>query len=105
MIDMKIIEWLSDKIEEEVNDSRCYAEKAMLLKEDMPKLADTLMKLSEEELKHMAMLHNEVVDIIEDYRKKNGEPPSDMMAIYEYLHKKQIDKTAEVKAMQTIYRS
>ena len=102
---MKIIEWLSDKIEEEVKDAKCYGEKAMMLKEDMPKLADTLMKLSEEELKHMAMLHNEVVDIIEEYRKKNGEPPADMMAIYEYLHKKQINKTAEVKAMQTLYRS
>ena len=102
---MKIIEWLSERIEEEICDARTYGEKAMILKEDMPKLADTLMKISEEEMKHMALLHNEVVDIIEEYRKKTGDPPADMIAVYEYLHKKQIDKSAEVKAMQTMYRS
>ena len=102
---MKIIEWLSDQIEEEINDGRKYAEKGIMCKQEHPKLADTLMKISEEEMKHMALLHNEVVDIIEEYRKKNGEPPADMMAIYEYLHKKQIDKSAEVKAMQNMYRS
>ena len=102
---MKIIEWLSDKIEEEIHDAECYAKKAMMLKDERPKLADTLMKISEEEMRHMALLHNEVVDIIEDYRRKEGEPPSDMLAIYEYLHKKQIEKSANVKAMQTQYRS
>ena len=102
---MKIIEWLSDKIEEEINDSKCYAEKALMLKSERQKLADTLMKLSEEEMKHMTLLHNEVVDIINEYRKTNGEPPADMLAIYEYLHRKQIDKSAEVKAMQIQYRS
>lgn len=102
---MKIIEWLSEQIEEEINDGHKYAEKAMLCKKDYPKLADTLMKISEQEMQHMAMLHNEVVDIIEDYRKKNGEPPADMLAIYDYLHRKQIEKSANVKAMQTQYRS
>jgi len=102
---MKIIEWLSDKIEEEISDADCYAKKAIMLKETMPRLADTLMKLSEEEMKHMAMLHNEVVDIIEEYRKKEGEPPSEMLAVYEYLHRKQIDKSAEVRAKQSMYRS
>lgn len=102
---MKIIEKISGMIEDEISDARRYAECAMMRKEEYPKLADVFMKLSEEEMKHMAMLHNEVVDIIEDYRKKNGEPPSDMLAIYEYLHKKQIDRSAEVKAMQTMYRA
>ena len=105
MIAMKIIQWLSERIEEEICDAKTYAEKALMEKKDYPKLADTLIKISDQEMQHMALLHNEVVDIIEDYRKKNGEPPKDMMAVYEYLHKKQIDKSAEVKAMQTMYRS
>lgn len=102
---MKIIEWLSDKIEDEIKDAECYAKKAMMLKEDNQKLADTLMKISEEEMRHMALLHNEVVDIIDAYRKKEGEPPTEMLAIYDYLHGKQIEKSANVKAMQTQYRS
>ena len=104
-MEMKIIEWLSEQIEEEISDGKKYAEKALFWKQDYPKLADTLMKISEQEMQHMALLHNEVVDIIEDYRKKKGEPPADMLAIYDYLHKKQIEKSANVKAMQTQYRS
>ena len=102
---MKIIEWLSERIEDEIEDAKVYAEKAMMCKQERQKLADTLMKISEEEMRHMAMLHNEVVDIIEEYRKKEGEPPAEMTAVYEYLHRKQIEKSAEVKAMQTQYRS
>ena len=101
---MKIIEWLSERIEEEISDARTYIEKSMMVKQEHPKLADTLAKISDEEMRHMNLLHNEVVEIIEDYRKKNGEPPKEMMAVYEYLHKKQIDKSAEVKAMQTMYK-
>lgn len=102
---MKIIEWLSERIDEEIKDGECYAKHAVLYKKDYPRLAETLIKISEEELKHMALLHNEVVDIIEEYRRTNGDPPSDMLAIYEYLHKKQIEKTANVKAMQSQFRS
>ena len=102
---MKIIEWLSDKIEEEINDGKVYIEKALLIKQDMPKLADTLAKLSDEEYKHMTILHNEVIDIINEYKKTKGAPPSDMMAVYEYLHKKQIEKSGELKALQSTYRS
>lgn len=102
---MKIIEWLSDKIADEISDARCYIKKALMLKTDYPRLADVLSRISEEEMKHMALLHNEVVDIIEEYRKEKGEPPEPMMAVYEYLHKKQIDGGAEVKAMQTMYKT
>ena len=105
MILMKIIEWLSERIEEEINDAKVYCEHAMLYKQDYPKLAETLIKLSDEEMKHMTLLHNEVVDIIDKYRKEKGEPPKEMMAVYDYLHKKQIEKASEVKAMQTMYRT
>ena len=104
-MNMKIIEKISSMIDEEIGDAHKYAQCAMMYKEDMPKLADVFMKISEEEMRHMALLHNEVVDIIEDYRKKEGEPPAEMMAVYDYLHRKQIDKSAEVKAMQSMYRT
>ena len=102
---MKIIEWLSERIDDEIEDAKVYAEHALLNKQEFPHLSDVLIKISEEELKHMALLHNEVVDIIENYRKTNGDPPPEMLAVYEYLHKKQIEKTANVKAMQSQYRS
>ena len=59
--------------------------------------------LSAEEMKHMQMLHNQVVKIIENYRKTNGEPPASMLAIYDYLHEKFIDEAKEVKMLQQMY--
>lgn len=101
---MKIIENLSDMIAEEIDDAKKYAECALKHKYDNRSLADVFYTLSIEELKHMNLLHGEVTKIIEQHRKTNGEPPASMLAVYDYLHKKQIDRTAEVKTMQAMYK-
>lgn len=69
-----------------------------------PKLAETLNELSREEQTHINRLHDEVVRIIEEYRKEKGEPPADMLAVYEYLHKRHIEKALEIKRYQSIYK-
>lgn len=100
---MKIISILSDKISDEIEDGRDYVKMALEEKEEYPDLAKTLYTISEQEMNHMSMLHEQVVDIIKRYRDEHGEPPAPMMAVYNYLHKKQIDAAAEVKAMQAMY--
>ena len=95
---MKIIERLSEMITEEINDAMKYA-KCAQMHDDDPELMRTFKMLANEELNHMNMLHNQVVRIIKDYRDKHGEPPADMMAVYNYLHGKQVDKVAEVKML------
>ena len=52
----------------------------------------------------MNELHKQVVEIIQKYRKEQGEPPAPMMAVYEYIHEKQIENATEVKAMQAMYK-
>ena len=102
---MKLIRELSEMIEDEVCDIKKYAKMAVEVKEDHPQLANVLYTISTQEEGHQQMLHNEVVKIIAEYRKENGEPPAAMLAVYEYVHKKHIDKLAEAKRYQEIYRS
>ena len=101
---MKLIETLSEKISEEICDAKSYAELAIENREAHPDLAQTLYELSVEEMGHMSRLHASVAEIIEQYRKTNGEPPASMLAVYDYLHKQQIGKAAEAKAMQELFK-
>lgn len=101
---MKIIKILSNKITEEICDAKSYAKLALQYKEEYPELSRTFYNLSSQEMDHMNKLHVEVTELIRKYREQNGEPPADMMAVYEYIHEEQIEKAAEVKTLQTMYK-
>lgn len=101
---MKIIKVLSEKIREEICDAKAYVKMAIEYKDEYPDLSRTLYNLSMQEMDHKNVLHNEATEIIKRYRETNGEPPADMMAVYDYLHKEQIEKALEVKTLQTMYK-
>ena len=101
---MQIISKLSDMIEEELNDAEKYIRCALNYKDEKPALASTFAKISGEEMGHVALLHEQVALLITEYRKEHGAPPEKMMGIYEYLHKKHIDKANEIKVMQGVFK-
>ena len=101
---MRIIKKLSKMIECEIEDASKYIEKALKYKEERPELAKMFYSLSMEEMEHMKKLHGAVVEIIEEYRKEHGEPPKEMLFLYNYLHEKHIDDAAEVRTMQAMYK-
>lgn len=101
---MKIIQLLSDYIEDEIDDATKYAKLALECKDEYPALATAVYKISDEEIKHMMTLHEMVVSIINDFRKKNGEPPESMLMLYDILHGKQIEHMAKAKAYQSMYK-
>ena len=101
---MKIIEMLSEKIEESIDSAEDYAKEAFKYKEEFPEVSKMLITISESEMSIMSSLHAIVTKVINDYRKEKGEPPAPMMAVYEYLHKKHIDNAAKVKSMHQLYK-
>lgn len=100
---MKLIKRLSDMIEDELEGAHDYAKAALELKDTQPDLARALYNISAQEMDHMNILHQQVVDQINEYKKTRGDPPEAMMAVYDYLHAKHIDEAAEVKALQTLF--
>lgn len=101
---MKLIEKLCEMVDEEIDDAEKYAKCAIKYKEERPALAKTFYDLSTDELRHMKLLHGEAVAVIESCRKEKGEPPAEMLAVYNYLHEKQTEHARSVKVLQEMYR-
>lgn len=101
---MKIIKELEELIEDEIHDVKKYAKMAAELKDEYPGLAQTLFSISTQEETHQAALHAEVVKIIENHLKTKGEPPAAMMAVYEYIHNRHVEKMAEARRYQELFK-
>ena len=101
---MDAIKVTTPLIEGEIEDAKNYAALAMAAREHFPELAQTFFDLSEEETGHINRLHTTVANLIDEYRKEKGDPPAPMLAVYDYLHKQQIEKAAEVKALRAMFK-
>ena len=102
---MKIIKCLSELIDEELSDAEKYINLAVRWKTDEPDTADLFYELSTEEMGHVDKLHEEVSELIEEYRKSHGEPPKEMMVLYEYLHEKHIGHATQIRVKQGMFKA
>lgn len=101
---MKIIKILSEHIEDELEDACTYIKLALEYKDTEPEVAQLFYKLSGEEMEHMEALHKRVAACIERYKQAKGEAPAGMLALYEFLHKREIDKAENIVALQNLYK-
>ena len=102
---MQIIKCLSELIDEELDDAQKYIDLAMKWKSDEPDTADLFSELSAEEMGHVDKLHEEVSELIAEYRKENGEPPKEMTVLYDYLHGKHIGRATEIRIKQGMFKA
>jgi Mn-containing catalase len=100
---MEIIRRISEKIDEELHDAEKYIKCAYKVEDEYPQLADTYYQLSLEEMKHVTMLHDAVVRIINDYKQRN-EVPREMQILYDYLHDRQVRWASKIKAKQEQFK-
>ena len=102
---MKIVMKLVSLIDDELSGAKEYIKLALHNREEHPGLADTFADLADAEMGHVSKLHEEVTKLIEEVQQRDGEPPAGMLAVYDYEHKKQIDKAAKIKQMISEYRA
>ena len=100
---MEIIRKISEKIDSELEDAEKYIKCAYKVEEDYPKLAEAYYRLSLEEMNHVTILHEQVVNIINDYKREH-EIPEAMQVLYDYLHNRQIKWAAKIKAKQDDFK-
>lgn len=101
---MRIIEQLSDKIAKEIDCAEEYAKCALMYKDERPLLAEVYYRIANEKISHMNLLHDQIISIIDEYRKEKGDPPEAMQLLYDILHRKHIDHVAAVKGMLSLYK-
>lgn len=101
---MEIIKKIYEQIEDELEGGLEYAEEAVKHREDFPAIAKTWYEISMAEVGHVNLLHKHVVTLIAEHRAKHGEPPEAMMAVYNFLHERSINKMEEIKRYQEMFR-
>ena len=101
---MIIIKKLSQQIEDEIDESEKLIKLAVEYKQQFPEASQTFYNLSLEKLNNIKSLHDAVEKIIKDYRTEKGDPPAPMMAIYNYVHQRHMNKVAAIKSFQSMYK-
>ena len=102
---MKIIKCLAEHIQEELHDADAYIELAMRWKDEQPKTAALFYELSTQEMGHADKLHADVVRLINEYKQENGEPPKEMMTLYNYLHERNVADAMRIKGKQGMFQA
>lgn len=101
---MQMIKEISDRIEEELEDSETYIKYALKYKQHDESLAEVYYRLSLQETDHAKVLHEESARLIQEYKEQGNTIPVAMQAVYDHLHEKHIEKSNEVKMLQEQYR-
>lgn len=101
---MKVLKDLIKKADDTLDEIKWYAEKAMPLKNDYRNIADTYIKIAEMHVDVYKMLHECMVALIGEERKKGLNIPNGMEAIWEYEHEKLIKEFTEAKYLIDEYK-
>ena len=101
---MKIIKEIVEDIREELEGAENYAMLATKYREDDRTLADAYAKMSEAELGHVEILHNQAVRLIKQQKAENNSIPAGMQAVWDWEHEIMMHRSTKIKMMLDAYR-
>lgn len=100
---MIVIKCLSENIEQTLDAAEENIKKAFKFKSEFPVAARAFYNQSVILMDSIKGQHDAIVALIEGYKKEKGEAPAPMMAIYDYMHERQINLAAAVKNLQDMF--
>ena len=100
---MQVIKCLSENIECTLDAAEENIKKAIKYKDEFPVAAKAFYTQSILLMDSIKGQHEAVVTLIEAHRKEKGEPPAPMIAIYNYMHERQMNQAAAIKNLQDMY--
>ena len=100
---MKVIECMSEDIEQTLDMAEENIQAAIKYKETYPAAAKAFYTKSIQLMDGLGAMHEAVVTLIKNYRTEKGEPPAPMLAIYNYMHERQMNQAALIKNLQEVY--
>ena len=101
---MKILKDLIEKSCDTLEEIHWYGEKAHHLKESHRKLADAYIEIAETHVKVYTMLHERMVELIEEAKRDGVKVPVEMQAIWDFEHEKLVKEFAEAKYLIEEYK-
>ena len=101
---MKILTNLIEKGKDTLDEVEWYAEKAIHLKSDHKDLSDCYIKIADMHITIFGMLHDKMISLIEETKRKGVQPPQAMLDIWEFEHKRLIKEFAEAKFLVDEYK-
>lgn len=101
---MKILTSLIEKANDTFEEIEWYAEKAHHLRAEHKELADCYIKIADMHIDIYKMLHEKMVELIDEVKRKGTPPPPEMLAIWNYEHEKLVKEFAEVKFLVDEYK-
>ena len=101
---MKILVELIKKENDTMDEIEWYAEKAHHYRTTHKELADTFIKVADAHVDIYKNLHDRMVELIAEERKKGVQPPAEMLAIWNYEHERLVKNFSEVKFLVEDYK-
>ena len=101
---MKTLVNLIDKAKDTMDEIEWYAEKAHHIRTERKALADIYIKVAEMHIDIYKMLHEQMIDLIDEERRKGKIPPPEMLAVWEYEHERLVKEFAEAKYLVEDYK-
>lgn len=101
---MKMLTKLIEKAEDTLDEIEWYGEKALMYREENKALADVYNKIADMHINIYDMLHKQMVELIDQYKRNGATVPAEMSAIWNYEHEKLIKEFKDAKVLVDEYK-